>query len=451
MFNPPTNKSMKNDSQILMPPERAPDPQPVLTPKLAADRALRILYVLRDALPAFRSDITALFGKYLVRYHITSDIVGQRAATHSGDVPWTAGAVVEAGIFRNGLAGQLVSPFKDAWALFRHRGHFDLVQVRDKIRTAVFGWALARITGKPFIYWMSFPYVEAFAVTAANRERPSLLLRLADALRIRWSHRIFYGFVLQRADHIFVQSDAMQTWLEGKGIARERMTPVPMGVDTEVFKREGIMPIDDARLLGRRPILYLGEVSKARQSTFLLDVIVAVRESEPKALLVLAGDAPSAEEAHWIRREIARRGLNDHVILTGWLSQLESIRYIVSAEVGLSPYPRGELFDTTTPTKLIEYLALGVPAVANDVPDQEQVLRRSGAGLCVSMEVSAFSEAVLKLLRDPMLHASCASRGPIFIMAERSYEIIAARLARSYEALFARKGHTVVTTYFSEN
>jgi glycosyltransferase involved in cell wall biosynthesis len=399
---------------------------------------LRILFVLRDALPAFRSDITALFGKYLPRYGIQSDIIGQRAARRSGSLTWLAGEVTAAGLFRNGLLGQLAVPFKDALAMLRHRRPFDLVQVRDKIRSAVFGWALARFSGKPFVYWMSFPYVESFAITAANRERAGAMLRVADALRIRCSHLLYYRFVLKRADHVFVQSEAMREWLVAKGFERKRMTAVPMGVDVDVFQRDAVVPSDDTRLDGRRPVIYLGQVAKARDSAFLLNLITMLRASEPKALLVLAGDAPSAEEASWIRAEIARRRLEQHVLLTGWLSQQESLRYLVRAEVGLSPIPRGELFDVSSPTKLVEYLALGVPAVANDIPDQEHVIRRSKAGLCVPMELQAFHDAVLQLLRDADLCASCAERGPVYVRSERSYEVLAAHVARNYEAILAR-------------
>lgn len=399
---------------------------------------LRILLVLRDALPAFRSDITALFGKYLPRYGIQSDIIGQQATPGSGLLTWPAGDVTTAGLFRNGLLGQLAVPFKDALAMLRHRPPFDLVQVRDKIRSAVFGWALARFSGKPFVYWMSFPYVESFAITAANRERAGWVLRIADALRIRCSRLLYYGFVLKRADHVFVQSEAMREWLVKKGFERDRMTAVPMGVDLDLFQRELIVPSNDQRLDGRRPIIYLGQVAKARDSAFLLDLITMLRASEPEVLLVLAGDAPSAEEANWIRAEIARHGLEQHVLLTGWLSQQESLRYLARAEVGLSPIPRSELFDISSPTKLVEYLALGIPAVANDIPDQEHVLRRSKAGLCVPMELQAFHDAVLQLLHDADLHASCAERGPAFVRSERSYEILAAQVARNYEAIIAR-------------
>lgn len=396
---------------------------------------IRVLFIVRDPLPPFRSDITALFGKYLPRKRIFSDIVGQRARPDSTPLTWPAGAAIAAGRFRQGLVGQLTVPLKDAWALCRYRAPFDVLQVRDKIRSAICGWAVARWRGKPFVYWMSFPYAEGFLITARNRERPGLLLRAADFLRVFFSHHLLYGFVLKRADHVFVQSEAMRGWLCGKGIDCARMTAVPMGVDPDLFRRERIAPAEHPRLRGRRPLLYLGLLEKPRRSTFLLDLLAAIREQEPSALLILAGDAPSDEERRWIRGEIAARSLQDDVLLTGWLSQGEAMRYLVRSEVGLSPIPRGELFDVSSPTKLLEYLALGIPAVANDIPDQALVMQRSGAGLCVPMEVDAFRDAVLRLLRDDRLRGQCSARGPKYIKAERSYEVLSGLVARTYESL----------------
>jgi glycosyltransferase involved in cell wall biosynthesis len=159
----------------------------------------------------------------------------------------------------------------------------------------------------------------------------------------------------------------------------------------------------------------------------------------PDTLLVIAGDAPSADEMAWMRREIERRGLAAHVLLTGWLAQRSALGYAVRAEVGLSPIPRGTLFDVSSPTKLVEYLALGIPSVANDIPDQRLVTEESGAGLCVPMEAGPFADAVLQLLRDPALAARCAERGPAWVRSHRTYAILGRNVADAYTRLLPER------------
>jgi glycosyltransferase involved in cell wall biosynthesis len=244
-----------------------------------------------------------------------------------------------------------------------------------------------------------------------------------------------YRVVLPGARHIFVQSDAMADWLAAQGIARARMTAVPMGVDATLFDRTTVAPVDDARLDGRRVVLYLGRIARSRKSDFLLDVAAELRAAMPDTLLVIAGDAPSSDEMAWMRREIAQRGLDDHVLLTGWLPQRTALGYAVRAEVGLSPIPRGALFDVSSPTKLVEYLALGIPSVANDIPDQALVIEQSGAGLCVPMTAPAFAAATLALLNDRDLARRFALRGPAYVKAHRTYDILGRNVAATYKKI----------------
>jgi glycosyltransferase involved in cell wall biosynthesis len=396
---------------------------------------MRILFLMRDYFPPFRPDVAVLFGKCLARQGIASDLLVQTSASVPG-AEWPAGRVFVRGVERRGMLGELVRPLQDLAALRLARQGYDLIQVRDKIRSALIGLLAARLAGLPFVYWMSAPFVESFA----SRQRDvgwsqGPLVWFGNTLRAWLSERVFYGFLITRADHIFVQSERMLEFMHERGVARERMTAVPMGVDTAVLNPASVCPAKDQRLRGRRVIVYLGVLGYARRSDFLLEVVRHVAMRHPDVLLVLAGDAPSPDERAWIRRRIDELGVSHHVWLTGWLAQRDALPLVKAAEVGLSPVPRGELYDISSPTKALEYLALGVPCVGNDIPDQEQVIESSGAGLCVPMEVVAFSAAICALLDDPQLARRMGARGPAFIAGERSYEILARRVARTYRVL----------------
>jgi glycosyltransferase involved in cell wall biosynthesis len=388
--------------------------------KRARRHPLSIAFVVRDPLPPTRADVLTLFGAELPRYGIGAVLVGQRDAR--------AGAL---------------SALLDAAGLWRawRAGPVDCVQVRDKIAGGVVGRIAAAMLGVPFFYWMSFPIAEGYAVRRDEiGGRGRGLQWAAHALRAAVARRLLDRLVLPGARHIFVQSDAMAAWLAGQGVARARMTAVPMGVDAALFDRAGIAPAQDARLDGRRVIVYLGRVAQARRSGFLLDVVDLLRAGLPTILLVIAGDAPSADEMDWMRREIAARALGGHVLLTGWLPQRAALGYAVRAEVGLSPIPRGALFDVSSPTKLVEYLALGIPSVANDIPDQQLVLEQSGAGLSAPMQAGPFSAAVRALLDDPALRARCAARGPAWVRRHRSYDILGRQVAEAYGRLLPLHG-----------
>ena len=154
---------------------------------------------------------------------------------------------------------------------------------------------------------------------------------------------------------------------------------------------------------------------------------------------MIAGDAASSDEMAWMRQLIGARGLAQHVLLTGWLPREQALGYALRAEVGLSPIPRGTLFDVSSPTKLVEYLALGLPGVANDIPDQKRVIEESGAGLCVPMEAEAFAAAVLYLLGDRGAAQQCSERGPAYVRSHRTYAILGRNVALTYKKILARQ------------
>jgi glycosyltransferase involved in cell wall biosynthesis len=392
---------------------------------------LSIAFVVRDPLPPARADLLTLFGAELPRHGIGSALIGQRGGAAA--CAWGGGAMHAAGSF-----GGLLAPCWDALGLWRawRAGPVDCVQVRDKIGGGVVGRVAAAMLGVPFIYWMSFPIVEGYAVRRDEIGRAGRGVKwAAHALRARLSRIVFYRLVLPGARHLFVQSDAMAGWLAGRGFERARMTAVPMGVDPALFERAALTPASDPRLDGRRVIVYLGRIAQSRQSGFLLDVVELLRADLPAVLLVVAGDAPSPDQMDWMRKLVAARGLHEHVLLTGWLPRRAALGYALRAEVGLSPIPRGALFDVSSPTKLVEYLALGIAAVANDIPDQQLVIAQSGAGLSAPMQAAPFSAAVRALLDDPVLRAQCAARGPAWVRCHRSYAILGRQVAQAYRAI----------------
>jgi glycosyltransferase involved in cell wall biosynthesis len=114
------------------------------------------------------------------------------------------------------------------------------------------------------------------------------------------------------------------------------------------------------------------------------------------------------------------------------LPMREAWALAASADCGVSPIPPGPLFDVSSPTKLVEYLALGLPAVATRIPDQEKVLRESGAGLCVEFSATELARAIALVLGDPSGWRDLARNGRAYIADHRSYsalsELVAQRL-----------------------
>ena len=88
-----------------------------------------------------------------------------------------------------------------------------------------------------------------------------------------------------------------------------------------------------------------------------------------------------------------------------------------------------------SPTKLVEYLALGLPVVANDHPEQRLILRPSRAGVCVPWGAQYFARGVL--VDETQSGRACGdgARGRAWVEANRTYARIAADVERTYFAV----------------
>lgn len=399
---------------------------------------MRILFLTAETWPTFRADVAALFGKYLPRHGIRADLVTGRTPGTPENVTWGGGEALLCDV----SGGQAKKHFRMFLHGIHHlfaadRRRYDAIQVRDMPVLATFGLLAARIKRLPFFYWMSYLIPEGQIALARERGLSAGVMKfLFPWLRGRIGRFLLYRVVLPRADHVFVQSERMKQDMVERGIKAEKMTPVPMGVDLEAMQAETIAPADDPHLAGRRVLVYLGTLDRPRRIEILFDMLARVRREVPKALLVLVGDTNDDVHRGWLLDQAKRAGVAEHVVWTGWLPMREGWRYVRAAEVGLSPIPRGPLLDVGSPTKVPEYLALGVPVVCNDNPDQKAIIEASGCGECVPYTAEAFAAAVLRtLLLDSCKRFDAIPQGHKHVQMVRGYEFIAARLAPIYSNL----------------
>jgi glycosyltransferase involved in cell wall biosynthesis len=405
---------------------------------LDQEPTLKILQLVPEALPTFRADVSVLFGKYLPRHGVQTDIVGKASsASHAAQgfassrrPPATASRWRKECSFLALCTRALLGARKD---------NCDVIQVRDMVSIGLLAMLLARLKGIPMTYGMSYLMSEGRIerARAQLRLRPSLRARLV-LLKGIVEMQLLYRVLLPRAAHVFVQSDAMLQLLLDHKINAARLTAVPMAVDMEVV---------DGKALGRAhvgweglPVIaYLGTLDQARCLDHLLDAFLLVRASVPEARLLLIGDSPTPSDVPQLLAYAARLGLADAVHVTGWMPSSQAWEYLLGAEAAVSYVPRGKLYDVSSPTKILEYLALGMPCVGNDIPDQAQVLTASQAGWLVESSATAMATALVELLQDTEAARARAQAGPSYIHASRSYRALGEALAQRYLALFSRQ------------
>ena len=405
----------------------------------------RMLFVAPDDYPAFRVDLTELFSRHLVERGLAIDWSLYRA--DHGD-----SGVVEHGAERfflpekkpGGIARKIKNRLSTGavrWGLVRRaaRGDYDLVQVRDYIFWGIPFLVAARIARKPFVYWMSFPVLETRWLMALKPYWPiGWSGRTANFLHAGAGKMVFYRF-LRFADHVVVQSKRMSEVLQDKGLRRDLMTPVEMGVTTERYNPDAVTAAADERLKGRLVIGYMSSSFFGKPLHVMLGALAHVRRAGHDAVLLCVG--PMAEhEQEGLGEALDRLGLpHDSVVNTGRLPLQEALSYIKAAHVCVSPIDLIPQQEVATPTKLVEYLAMGRPVVASLLYDHCEVIGGSGAGLIAEMKPDTFGEALSRMLADRKWAEEMGARGPAWVKANRDYARLADRVERLFASLIAAR------------
>lgn len=397
---------------------------------------MHILYLTAEQWPTFRADVTTLFGKYLPRFGITCDLVTEQDVNAKIVADWPAGRAILGKVPKNRAVQYVIKFLHQCKVLITtDYAQYQAVQVRDMTLIALIAIVMCKIKNRPFYYWLSYPQSEGQIQRAKARGASAGIRYWFPLLQGFIGQQLLYKIILPSANHVFVQSQNMLEILALQGVNPQKMTAVPMGVDLETAVSQNIQASDDPRLLGKRVLIYLGTLDQSRQINILLEMLVMLKQQMHDILLVLAGDTEDVAHREWLKQEAQRLDVMQHILWTGWLPMHEAWRYVISAEIGLSPFPRGYLLDMASPTKAVEYMALGLPIVANDNPDQMQVLQESGAGICVQLDAAILAHAVLNLINDEVQKQKMAQQGLAYVRKIRGYDILAEQLATKYRQL----------------
>jgi len=406
--------------------------------------SIRLAYFVRESFPTYRLDLDILFAKALPSHGHAIDFIMQAATDEQpvGSQLWR-GCNVYVG--RTNSGGGFLQRLHKHWLCLGHelrwmakvsRRQYDAVQVRDKILIAAIGAPIARMRGLKFFYWLSFPMSESQVLRA--REGVARY-RVLTWLRGVISQVVLYRWIMPLSHHVFVQSEQMKRDVMMQGVPPSKLSPVPMGIPVEDVRarREEPGAIAGASALPQRFAFgYLGVLSAERRLDVLIDALALLRRDGVDAHLLFIGDGQDPQDRIRLERRAVELGVVRHVEITGFMPRAQALERMSALDVGVSPFYPTAILRSTSPTKLVEYFSIGLPVVANDHPEQSDVLRRCRGGVCVPWGYRHFARALRYLDRaGPAYRTRLGERGREWVLENRTYDRIADRVSGIYARL----------------
>ncbi|HEX2980949.1 MAG TPA: glycosyltransferase family 4 protein [Anaerolineaceae bacterium] len=247
-------------------------------------------------------------------------------------------------------------------AFFRVSGlqlarRYESVQIHNLPDFLVFTALLPKLAGARVLLDLHdlMPEFYASSFHAEMCSTPIRLLILQEKLACRF------------ADHVITVTDLWRRTLIDRGVPADKVSVVMNVADDSVFNRT-LVPVTG---VGEEPaldfrLIYHGTLAYRYGIDLILEAVALIQNQISGIHLTIHGRGDFIED---LRAQAARLGIEKAVTFSTQYVPIEEVPKIIrQAALGIVPYRRDIFTDGILPTKLMEYVALGIPVLAADTP-----------------------------------------------------------------------------------
>jgi len=240
----------------------------------------------------------------------------------------------------------------------------------------------------------------------------------AGSALFRWTKRVERA-LFRTSDGFVILSDRGRELLAGEGTIlaalRRPIEVIPCCVDLDRFTLPDAAAKSAARarlgFAGRRVIVHIGAIDGWVPTRDAARVMAAAYHRDPRATVVVLTQSPTAPA---MQRALETEGVvvgGERCVLRGATPDAVP-EYLHAADVGLALYKAGVSKVCSSPTRLGEYLASGVPVLGSaGIGDMDRVMVDDRTGVVLSSwDPAAIARAwadMETLERDPDMPARC--------------------------------------------
>jgi glycosyltransferase involved in cell wall biosynthesis len=218
---------------------------------------------------------------------------------------------------------------------------------------------------------------------------------------------------IRRAEQIVVLTERLRDWLIARKLKpAEQIEVIPCCVDFARFaesQKGGVEAgAEDARAESRFEVVYAGSLLGLYLVEEMGRLFKAIKEQRPNAYLRILSVSPPEQGA----RSLKRAGLDERDFSIGPVSPAEVPAYLRRARLGLSFRKATFAQIAASPTKIPEYLAVGLPVVCNaGIGDMDELVERERVGVVLrdfdETAYRAAAERALALTEESGVRERC--------------------------------------------
>ena len=202
--------------------------------------------------------------------------------------------------------------------------------------------------------------------------------------------KMINGKTLRTGTKILVSNnDTKKIIIDEYNVSAKNIAIIPNGVDLSMFKTN----------IKKNPkkIIFAGAMYYHRGLDVLLESIPLVVKEIPDAKFVLLG---SGNEMDKLKEIVLKNKLDDSVEFKGWIKRDNIPKNISDASIGIGPLRLTEVTSRALPIKVLEYMAVSLPVIAQKGTLPKDVLQNEKNGFFIENHIE-LAEKIILLLNEP--------------------------------------------------
>jgi glycosyltransferase involved in cell wall biosynthesis len=252
-----------------------------------------------------------------------------------------------------------------------------------------------------FVFTIFHPFhlVPKAAVEAAKKLDIPSIVKVDDAIYEKASgikslqrkiEKVINGKTLRAGTKILVSNnETKKIIIDEYNVMQEKISIVPNGVDLSMF--------NITKKKNSKKVVFAGAMYYHRGLDVLLKTIPLVIEKIPDAKFVLLG---SGTEMDKLKEIVSKNKLDNSVEFKGWIEREKIPENIADASIGIGPLRLTEVTSRALPIKVLEYMAVSLPVIAQKGTLPNDVLENEKNGFFIENHIE-LAEKIILLLNEP--------------------------------------------------
>ena len=202
---------------------------------------------------------------------------------------------------------------------------------------------------------------------------------------------------------------------------------------------KGALPNINSSEKSNSPLIYIsGQHSQKRNCTQVVEALPEIKEVFPNVRLQLVGRfVPESYEKMLIKKATSL-GVNENLVTEGMLPWEENFKRTAKATLGCVFYADNPNNRVGIPNRLFEYMACGIPILAEDFIELRRIINDAQCGLLVDSSIpSEIAKVVIKLLKEQEMGWEMGERGRKAVTEKYNFEKELKKLILFYKEILS--------------